>query len=108
MPLTNPPDRDETPIPIPSEKALVMIDEYGEILRLNAEISSTWPRVAFMRPGATDGRGEWTAPETTNTKGISFVPRSDIKGRAVLVFYPCRPFSWLLGNSWPNRFGFVR
>jgi hypothetical protein len=40
--------------------------------------------------------------------GISFVPRTDIQGRAVLVFYPSRPFSWLTGNAWPGRFGFVR
>ena len=26
----------------------------------------------------------------------------------VLVFYPARPFSWLLGNAWPGRFGVVR
>lgn len=108
MPLANPPDRDETPIPIPSHDALVMIDEFGEILRLNATVSSTWPRVAFAPTKAQDGRGEWEAPDTTNAKGISFVPRSDIQGRAVLVFYPARPFSWLLGNAWPGRFGFVR
>jgi hypothetical protein len=108
MSLLNAPDRDETPIPIPSKKALVMIDEYGEILRLNAEIGPDWPRIAFQRPGAVDGKGEWAAPETTNTPGISFVPRSDIRGRAVLVFYPSRPVSWLFANSWPGRFGFVR
>jgi signal peptidase I len=109
MPLTRPPDRDETPIPIPSEKALIMIDEYGEILRLNAEVGPDWGnRVAFLRPGAQDGNGEWQAPETTNSKGISFVPRSDIRGRATMVFYPCRPFSWLMRNNWPDRAGFVR
>lgn len=109
MPLSNPPDRDETPIPIPSEKALVMIDEYGEILRLKAEVGSDWPvRVSFVEPGAQDGRGEWTAPETSNTIGISFVPRADIQGRALLVFYPSRPLSWLFGSAWPDRFGLVR
>jgi hypothetical protein len=88
-----------------------MIDEYGEIMRLNGVIGSGWgaPQagapVVFMKP---DGVGEWTAPTTTNTKGISFVPRHDIEGRALLVFYPARPFSWLTGNSWPGRFGFVR
>lgn len=108
MPLVNKPDRDETPIPIPSERALVMIDEYGEIMRLNADVSATWPRVAFRHPGAQDGNGEWMAKEETNTPGISFVPRSDIQGRAVLVFYPSRPIAWLFGNAWPGRFGFVR
>ncbi|MFY9345649.1 MAG: signal peptidase I [Planctomycetota bacterium] len=108
MSLANPPDRDETPIPIPGEKALVMIDEYGEILRLKATVSSTWPRVAFSPPNPQDGRGEWEAPDTTNTKGISFVPRADIQGRAVMIFYPARPFAWLSGNAWPGRFGFVR
>lgn len=108
MPLVNKPDRDETPIPIPDQHALVMIDEYGEILRLKADVSPTWPRIAFQRPGAQDGSSEWIAPEQTNTKGISFVPRSDIQGRAVLVFYPSRPIAWLFGNDWPGRFGFVR
>jgi hypothetical protein len=108
MPLGNPPDRDETPIPIPSENALVMIDEFGEILRLKAQVGPGWgQRVSFV-PFGDQGKGEWVAPETTNTKGISFVPRSDIQGRAVLVFYPSRPFAWLFGNNWPGRFGFVR
>ncbi len=107
--LDKAPDRDETPIPIPDQKAIVMIDEFGEILRLRGEVGPGWPgRISFLRPGAIDGRGEWTAPETTNAKGISFVPRSDIQGRALLVFYPCRPFAWLFGNAWPGRFGFVR
>ena len=38
MSLQNPPDRDETPIAIPTENVIVMIDEFGEILRLNAEL----------------------------------------------------------------------
>lgn len=109
MDLTKPPDRDETPIALPNKKAIVMIDEYGEILRLNAEIAGDWgQRIAFQRPGTTDGSGEWTAPETTNSKGVSFVPRSDIRGRATLIFYPFRPLAWLTGNNWPDRFGFVR
>lgn len=109
MYLTNPPDRDETPIPLPAQQAIVMIDEYGEILRLKGEVGAGWPeRVSFRTPGAVDGRGEWTAPETSNSRGISFVPRADIQGRALLVFYPSRPFSWLFLNNWPGRFGFVR
>jgi hypothetical protein len=116
MDLGNAPDRDETPIPIPDRKAVVMIDEYGEILRLNGMPGPGWgqpaadggSRVSFVPLGAQDGRGEWDAPKSTNSKGISFVPRSDIQGRAVLVFYPSRPFSWLFRNSWPGRFGFVR
>ncbi len=110
MDLARPPDRDETPIPIPSENAIVMIDEFGEMLRLEGAIGSGWgQRVSFLRPGGDpDGRAEWTAPETTNAKGISFVPRGDVKGRALLVFYPVRPFSWLFGSAWPGRFGFVR
>ncbi len=109
MPLQNPPDRDETPIPIASENAIVMIDEYGEILRLKGTAAADWgKRVAFAQDGAGNGRGEWVAPETTNAPGISFVPRQDIRGRAVLVFYPCRPLSWLMFNNWPDRFGFVR
>jgi signal peptidase I len=109
MDLLNPPDRDETPIALPNEKAIVMIDEYGEILRLNAEIAGNWgQRIAFQRPGTSDGSGEWTAPETTNSKGISFVPRSDIRGRATMIFYPFRPLAWLTRNNWPDRFGFVR
>jgi hypothetical protein len=111
MPLANPPDRDETPIALPNEKAIVMIDEYGEILRLGAEVGPDWgKRIAFQRPGSTDGNGEWLARELPigNTRGISFVPRGDIRGRAVMVFYPCRPLSWLFLNNWPDRFGFVR
>ena len=115
MNLANAPDRDETPIPIPSQDALVMIDEYGEILRLNAKAGPGWAqvangraRVSFVPLGAQDGKGEWEAVDSTNSKGISFVPRGDIQGRAVLVFYPSRPFAWLFGSSWPGRFGFVR
>jgi len=115
MNLANAPDRDETPIPIPERDALVMIDEYGEILRLNAKAGPGWAqvkdgrgRVSFVPLGAQDGKGEWEAPETTNSKGISFVPRGDIQGRAVLVFYPSRPFAWLFGSAWPGRLGFVR
>jgi signal peptidase I len=115
MNLANAPDRDETPIPIPEKDALVMIDEYGEILRLRAKAGPGWAqardgrsRVSFVPLDAADGKGEWEAPETTNSKGISFVPRGDIQGRAVLVFYPARPFAWLFGSAWPGRFGFVR
>ncbi len=115
MNLANAPDRDETPIPIPEQQAVVMIDEYGEILRLKGVAGPGWAqvrdgkaRVSFVPPGQQDGRGEWEAPESTNSKGISFVPRDDIQGRAVMVFYPARPFSWLFGSNWPGRFGFVR
>ena len=115
MELSRPPDRDETPIPIPSERAIVLTDEYGEVLRLHGEAAPGWgdpasgARAVFLHPGPQqDGRGEWVAPETTNAPGISFVPREDVKGRAVLVFYPSRPFSWLFGSAWPDRFGFVR
>jgi signal peptidase I len=108
MPLNQPPDRDETPIAIPTEHAIVMIDEYGEILRLSAEIGSKWPKITFQRVGAANGSGEWEAPDTKNAPGVSFVPRSDIRGRALLVFYPSRPLSWLFGSNWPGRFGFVR
>ncbi len=109
MNLDRAPDRDETPIPIPSEHAVIMIDEYGEIMRLKGDVGPDWgKRVTFQKRGAADGRGDWEAPEATNAKGISFVPRSDIQGRATLIFYPSRPFSWLTFNSWPGRFGFVR
>jgi hypothetical protein len=107
MPLNQPPDRDETPIAIPSEHAIVMIDEYGEILRLSAEIGTSWPKISFKRVGASNG-DEWEAQDTKNAPGVSFVPRSDIRGRALLVFYPSRPLSWLFGSNWPGRFGFVR
>ncbi|MCA8975662.1 MAG: signal peptidase I [Planctomycetes bacterium] len=107
MSLANAPDRDETPIPIPSHKAIVMIDEYGEILRLQGEAGDNWGAGGKVVFRGEDGT-EWEAPDTTNTKGVSFVPRSDIQGRGLMVFYPVIPFSWLLGNNWPNRFGFVR
>lgn len=114
VPLDQPPDRDETPIAIPSRHAVVMIDEYGEILRLEGDPGAGWAAqgVVFRKPGTTgqDGRDEFRAVETTpgNTVGVSFVPRSDIQGRGLLVFYPCRPFSWLTGSTWPGRFGTVR
>jgi len=107
MLLQNAPDRDETPIPIPSEDAIIMIDEYGEILRLQGQPGRNWGidgNVTFL---GADGN-EWQARDTTNTAGVSFVPRQDIQGRALMVFYPLRPLSWLFGNNWPNRFGFVR
>jgi hypothetical protein len=110
MPLANAPDRDETPIAIPSQGAVVMIDEFGEILRLDAQSGPDWGRpetgqkVVFTEPGAQDGKGDWAAPETK----VPFVRRQDIQGRALLVFYPARPFSWLFGSNWPGRFGFVR
>lgn len=114
MNLASSPDRDETPIALPNENAIVMIDEFGEILRLNGQPGVDWGvpggpvpfRHANAQPG--DPKAEWTALDTTNTKGISFVPRSDIQGRALMVFYPSRPFSWLTGSNWPDRFGFVR
>ncbi len=108
MPLDREPDRDETPIPIPSAGAIVMIDENGEILRLKGRMGSAWPGLSFKKIGSDDVQDEWQPRETTNSKGISFVPRSDIQGRALLVFYPFRPLSWLTGSAWPDRFGFVR
>jgi signal peptidase I len=105
MPLSRPPDRDETPIAIPSERAIVMIDEYGEILRLQADVGADWgERIAFVPEGAKNGQGEWSPPETK----VPFVRREDVQGRALLVFYPMRPFSWLFGSNWPDRAGFVR
>lgn len=112
MPLANAPDRDETPIALPDQDTIVMIDEFGEILRLKGRPGANWGHgeVTFRNPKADEGdpKAEWSALDTTNTKGISFVPRSDIQGRALMVFYPCRPLSWLTGNNWPDRFGFVR
>ncbi len=103
MPLDRQPDRDETPIGIPSRHCIVMIDEFGELLRLQAEVGPDWgQRISFVKPGSQDG--DWTPPETK----VPFVPRDDIQGRAILVFYPSRPLSWLLGSNWPDRFGFVR
>ena len=53
-------------------------------------------------------RGVFEAVDTYNAKGISFVAREDIEGRALMVFYPIRPLSWLTRNEWPDRGGFVR
>jgi signal peptidase I len=111
MNLGEKPDRDETPIAIPSENAIVMLDEFGEILRLEGQPGTNWgPQaggsvVSFKNP---DGEGEWIAPEVRNASGVSFVRRQDIQGRAIMVFYPFRPLSWLFGNNWPGRFGVVR
>ena len=112
MSLQRAPDRDETPIAIPSENAIVMIDEFGEILRLEGQPGVNWgPQedgrsvVSFRNP---DGQGEWVAPEVRNASGVSFVRRQDIQGRALMVFYPARPLSWLMRSNWPDRFGFVR
>jgi signal peptidase I len=116
MSLLRSPDRDETPIALPNEHAIVMIDEFGEILRLEADAGANWGDVShgspvvFKKPGTKgqDGSEEFEAETTTNAPGISFVPRSDIQGRALLVFYPCRPLSWLMRSNWPGRFGLVR
>lgn len=112
MPLANAPDRDETPIALPDQNTIVMIDEFGEILQLKGQPGSNWGNgdVTFRNPDADPGdpKAEWSALNTTNAKGISYVPRSDIQGRALMVFYPSRPISWLTGSNWPNRFGFVR
>jgi len=116
MALGNAPDRDETPIAIPSEHAVVMIDEYGEIMRLAADPGSNWGEpqqgspVVFQKPGTPGqgGRDEFIAEVSTNGPGISFVPRADIQDRGVMVFYPCRPLASLFGSNWPGRFGFVR
>lgn len=103
VPPTEKPDRDETPIAIPSRNAIVMIDEYGEILRLKAKAGADWGRrVSFAAPDTT--AGEWAAAE----QAYPFVRREDIRGRALLVFYPFRPIAWLFGNAWPGRFGFIR
>lgn len=113
MRLSGMPDRDETPIGLPSEKAIVMIDEFGEILRLNAEVGPDWGQggpVSFRHPNAQEGdpKGVFSAEDTYNAKGISFVSRDDIEGRALMVFYPIRPISWITRNEWPDRGGFVR
>lgn len=111
MPLQNPPDRDETPIALPNQDTIVMIDEYGELLRLNAKIGPSWgPEVTFRRMGAADDDPDavFSAQDTINAKGISFVSRDDIEGRALMVFYPIRPLGWIFRNEWPGRAGFVR
>lgn len=111
MPLGNPPDRDETPIGLPSEDAIVMIDEYGEILRLSAKVGPRWgEKVSFVKPDAADDDPDsvFEAKDTYNAKGISFVARRDVEGRALVVFYPIRPLSWIFGNAWPGRAGVVR
>lgn len=113
MNLGEKPDRDETPIAIPSENAIVMIDEFGEILRLEGQPGVNWGPPPGGGPGVVvfknpDGDGEWVAPEVRNASGVSFVRRQDIQGRAIMVFYPFRPLGWVLLNKWPGRFGFVR
>lgn len=115
MSLANSPDRDETPIALPKEHAIVMIDEFGEIQRFRGDPGADWGhrgKVVFRKPGTTgqDGKEEFLGEDSSpgNAPGISFVPRSDIQGRALLVFYPCRPFAWLTGSKWPGRFGLVR
>ena len=113
MDLDAPPDRDETPIGLPNG-VIVMIDEYGEILRLNAEVGPNWgepeAKVSFLKPNAAEDDPDrvFEAEDTYNAKGISFVARRDIEGRALVVFYPIRPLSWIFGNAWPGRAGVVR
>jgi signal peptidase I len=116
MDLTRAPDRDETPIAIPREHAIVMIDQYGEVHRFEGDPGANWGKpemdapVVFRTPGTSgqDGKEEFYGETSNNVVGVSFVPRRDIQGRAMLVFYPCRPLSWLMGSNWPGRFGFVR
>ena len=95
----------------PGTRAFTVFSEYGELLRLNAKIGPSWgPEVTFRRMDAAedDPAATFSAQDTTNTKGISFVARSDIEGRALMVFYPVRPLSWIFQNEWPGRAGFVR
>jgi signal peptidase I len=105
VPTTQPPDRDETPVAIPSLHTIVMIDEFGEIWRLKSDISNAYgsadekrnPTVMFRPVGAADGRDEWKPRELP----VPFVPRGDIAGRALAVFWPLWPFG-------EQRLGFIR
>ncbi len=99
VPSVKAPDRDETPVLIPSRQTMVMIDEYGEIHRLRTGVSEAFAqgRESTLRlepVGSTEGRQDWVPPE----EKVPFVPREDIQGRALLVFWPV----------WPMRLGFIR
>lgn len=112
MPSDIPPDRDETPVAIPSRNTVVMIDEYGEILRLRTGIGASYgskgdqgeARIVFEPIGSSDGRQDWSPPEEWEP----FVPRRDVQGRALAAFWPFPPLSWLLQPKASNRLGWIR
>ena len=95
---TEPPDRDETPIVIPSVDTVVMIDEFGNVRRMKSGVSEvyTTSNMIFQPLDGEDETG-WTPVETK----VHFVPREHIIGRAFIGFWPFPPFG-------PNRAGFIK
>jgi signal peptidase I len=101
MPPSKPPDRDETPVVIPSRNAIVMIDEFGEIHRLRARVANASASLeryepSFLPADGGDGQAGWRPPE----EKVPFVPREHVVGRALLVFWPIWPLQ--------HRLGFIR
>jgi hypothetical protein len=99
VPPARAPDRDETPIVFPDEKVVVMIDDVGEYVRMKSGISPAYDsdNVLFERLDSTGADGDWRPVE----ERVPFVPREDIIGRGLLVFWPV----WPLGV---HRLGFVK
>lgn len=95
---TEPPDRDETPIVIPSVDTVVMIDEFGNVRRMKSGVSKVYAtsNMIFQPLDGNDETG-WTPVETK----VHFVPREHIIGRAFMGFWPFPPFG-------PNRAGFIK
>lgn len=98
--LSEDPDPDENPVPIPSLGKVVFTDRAGEVWVLDGQINLN---------GGTDGRmwggadGIWfegeNGPWAPEVGQIQFVPRDHIIGRPLLNFWPLYS---------PFRFGLIR
>jgi hypothetical protein len=96
VPASEKPDRDETPVVFPDRDLAVMIDEWGQVLRMKARIPPNYMAhdakrgsyFGFEKLGSTDNHSDWFPPE----EKVSFVPREHIVGRALLGFWPIWPF----------------
>ncbi len=93
---SQPPDRDETPVLVASRDKMAMINEFGDVLALNAQAGATYlnstcsgtPPFMLQHADNQGGSTEWVPPK----EWVPFVPREHIRGRALLIFW----------RSWPQ------
>jgi signal peptidase I len=98
MAPSGPPDRDETPIVIPTEDTVVMIDEFGNVKRMKSGISPAYSPDNMLFEVLGGSREDDWKPEEVK---VQVVPREHVIGRALIGFWPFPPFG-------PNRVGFIR